>query len=171
MDLKALIREIPDFPKEGILFRDITTLLQDPAGLKYALDEMTERCRAMKPDYIVGIESRGFIFGMPIADRLGIGFVPVRKPGKLPAAIHAVEYELEYGSDRLELHQDAFKSGSRVVIVDDLLATGGTAQAAAQLIGKTEAELAGFAFAIELAGLAGRSKLPEVAVEALVVYE
>lgn len=171
MDLKALIREIPDFPKEGILFRDITTLLQDPAGLKYALDELTERCRALKPDCIVGIESRGFIFGMPIADRLGVGFVPVRKPGKLPAAIHAVEYELEYGSDRLELHQDAFKPGSRVVIVDDLLATGGTAQAAAQLIGKTEAELAGFVFAIELAGLTGRSKLPEVVVEALVVYE
>jgi len=171
MDLKALIREIPDFPKDGILFRDITTLLQNPEGLKYALDELTEQCRTFQPDYIVGIESRGFIFGMPIADRLGVGFVPVRKPGKLPAAIHAVEYELEYGNDRLELHQDAFKPGSRVVIVDDLLATGGTAQAAAQLIGKTEAELAGFAFAIELAGLEGRDRLPDVAVNALVIYE
>ena len=171
MDLKALIRDIPDFPKAGILFRDITTLLQDPAGLSYALDELTERCRALQPDYIVGIESRGFIFGMPIADRLNLGFVPVRKPGKLPAAVHAVEYELEYGSDRLEIHQDAFQPDSRVVIVDDLLATGGTAQAAAQLIEKTEAHLAGFAFAIELAGLAGRSRLPNLPVEALVVYE
>jgi adenine phosphoribosyltransferase len=171
MDLKALIRDVPDFPKAGILFRDITTLLQDPAGLKYALDQLTEQCAELSPDYIVGIESRGFIFGMPIADRLGIGFVPVRKPGKLPAAVHAVDYELEYGSDRLELHQDAFQPGRRVIIVDDLLATGGTAQAAAQLLQQTDATLAGFAFAIELAGLAGRQKLPEVPIKTLITYD
>ncbi|NJN29239.1 MAG: adenine phosphoribosyltransferase [Synechococcales cyanobacterium RM1_1_8] len=171
MDLKALIRDVPDFPKPGILFRDITTLLQDAAGLKYALDQLTDRCAALSPDYIIGIESRGFIFGMPLADRLGVGFVPVRKPGKLPAAIHGMDYALEYGSDRLELHQDALAPGSRAVIVDDLLATGGTAQAAAQLIDQTEATLAGFIFAIELAGLAGRAKLPAVPVESLVIYE
>lgn len=170
MDLKALIRDIPDFPKPGILFRDITTLLQNPAGLNFALGQLTEGCRPLAPDYIVGIESRGFIFGMPVADRLGVGFVPVRKPGKLPSEVHGIEYELEYGSDRLEVHCDAFHPGSRVVVVDDLLATGGTARATAELIEKTGAEIAGFAFAIELDGLKGRSRLPEVPLITLVNY-
>ncbi len=170
MDLKALIRDIPDFPRPGILFRDITTLLQNPEGLRYAVDRMTEYCAELQPDYIVGIESRGFIFGMPVAHQLNAGFIPVRKPGKLPAATHGAEYALEYGSDRIEIHQDALPQGSRVVIIDDLLATGGTAAAAAQLIDQTEAELAGFAFLIELLALEGRKKLPEVPMVSLVEY-
>ncbi len=170
MDLKSLIREIPDFPKPGILFSDITTLLQNPAGMCHAIDQLADQCAALNPDYIVGIESRGFIFGMPVAYKLRRGFVPIRKPGKLPAAIHAAEYELEYGSDRIEMHQDAFPPGARVVVLDDLLATGGTAAAAARLIAQTEAELVGMAFLIELAALKGRSKLPDVPVVALLEY-
>jgi adenine phosphoribosyltransferase len=170
MDLKTLIRDIPDFPKDGILFRDITTLLQNPDGLSHTIDRLAETYADHKIDYIAGIESRGFIFGTPLAYRLSSGFVPIRKPGKLPAAVHTMEYELEYGTDRLEIHQDAIPSGSRVLIVDDLLATGGTAAAAAQLINKTGAELVGFAFIIELMGLAGRSKLPEVPVNVLIQY-
>lgn len=161
MDLKALIRDIPDFPKPGILFRDITTLLQSPEGLKAVIDQLTDQFSAVQIDYVAGIESRGFIFGTPLAERLGAGFVPVRKPGKLPAAVHATSYELEYGTDTLEIHQDAFDSGRNVLIVDDLLATGGTAAAAAQLIGKTPANLIGFAFVIELTALGGRDKLPD----------
>ncbi len=170
MDLKPLIRDIPDFPKPGILFRDITTLLQNPAGMTYCIDQLSEQCAALEPDYIVGIESRGFIFGMPVACKLNRGFVPIRKPGKLPAAVHAVEYELEYGSDRIEMHQDAFAPGSRVLIIDDLLATGGTAAAAAKLIAQTDAELVGMAFVIELAALDGRKKLPDVPMITLVDY-
>jgi adenine phosphoribosyltransferase len=170
MDLKTLIRDIPDFPKDGILFRDITTLLQNPDGLSHTIDRLAETYADHKIDYVAGIESRGFIFGTPLAYRLSSGFVPIRKPGKLPAAVHTMEYELEYGTDRLEIHQDAIPSGSRVLIVDDLLATGGTAAAAAQLIHKTGAELVGFAFIIELMGLAGRSKLPEVPVNVLIQY-
>jgi len=109
MDLKSIIREIPDFPKPGISFKDITTLLGNPAALRHAIDQLEAACREMQPDYVVGIESRGFIFGMPLADRLNVGFAPVRKPGKLPAPTHSAEYELEYGCDRLEVHQDAFK--------------------------------------------------------------
>src|SRR6476661_6949967 len=141
MDLKALIREIPDFPKPGILFRDITTLLQDADGLRYTIDTLAEKCASFAPDYIVGMESRGFIFGAPLAYKMGIGFIPVRKPGKLPAAVHTVEYELEYGTDRLEMHQDALKHGCRVLIVDDLIATGGTAGATANLIQQIGCEL------------------------------
>lgn len=136
MDLKAHIREIPDFPKPGILFRDITTLLANPAALRYTIDQLAEQCAELAPNYIAGIESRGFIFGMPLAYAMGVGFAPVRKPGKLPAATHSAEYALEYGSDCLELHQDAFHPGSRVLIVDDLIATGGTASATATLIEK-----------------------------------
>jgi adenine phosphoribosyltransferase len=170
MDLKALIRDIPDFPKPGILFRDITTLLRDPAGLKYTIDQMAERCAALSPNYVVGMESRGFIFGTPLAYRLNAGFVPVRKSGKLPADVHTVEYELEYGMDRLQIHQDAFQAGDRVVIVDDLIATGGTAAAAAQLVQQTGAELVGFGFMIELTELAGRKNLPEAPVISLIQY-
>ncbi len=170
MDLKSLIRSVPDFPKEGILFRDITTLLQDPEGLNYVIDRLAEVYADQSIDYVAGIESRGFIFGTPLACRLSAGFVPIRKPGKLPAATHFTEYELEYGTDRLEVHQDAFKPGSRVLMVDDLLATGGTAAAAAHLVGKTGAHLMGFAFIIELSDLGGRGKLPDLPIESLIEY-
>ncbi|MEM9908692.1 MAG: adenine phosphoribosyltransferase [Cyanobacteria bacterium P01_D01_bin.44] len=171
MDLKALIREIPDFPKPGILFRDITTLLNDPDGLSHTVELMAEKTADLAPDYIAGIESRGFIFGMPLAYKLGLGFVPVRKSGKLPAAVHSVEYALEYGKDCLEVHQDAFPAGSRVLIIDDLLATGGTAAAAAQLIQNTGADIAGFGFVIELADLNGRQHLPDdIHITTLVEY-
>ncbi|MEM6452872.1 MAG: adenine phosphoribosyltransferase [Cyanobacteria bacterium P01_D01_bin.105] len=171
MDLKALIKDIPDFPQPGIIFRDITTLLQDPAGLQHTVIQMSEQGAELNPEYIAGIESRGFIFGMPVAHQLRKGFVPVRKSGKLPRAVHGVEYSLEYGQDCLEVHQDAFPSEARVLIVDDLLATGGTAAAAAQLIQKAGATVAGFIFVIELNDLAGRDNLPpEVPVISLVQY-
>jgi adenine phosphoribosyltransferase len=170
VDLKALIRDIPDFPKPGILFRDITTLLRDPAGLQHTIDTLADRVRDLQPEYIVGMESRGFIFGSMLAYKLGIGFIPVRKPGKLPAAIHSVEYALEYGTDRLEIHQDAVVSGSRVLIVDDLIATGGTAAATAQLLQKIDSHLVGCAFIIELDALNGRALLPDVPIISLVRY-
>ncbi|RZM81801.1 adenine phosphoribosyltransferase [Leptolyngbya iicbica] len=170
MDLKSVIREIPDFPQPGITFKDITTLLSNPDALRHAIDLLEAACRELQPDYVVGIESRGFIFGMPLADRLNVGFAPVRKPGKLPGPTHRAEYELEYGSDCLELHQDAFAPGSRVMVVDDLIATGGTAIATAELITKTGCELAGFGFVVELSDLGGRKKLPQVPVISLVQY-
>ncbi|MBE9062482.1 adenine phosphoribosyltransferase, partial [cf. Phormidesmis sp. LEGE 11477] len=160
MDLKALITDIPDFPKPGITFRDITTLLQDPAGLDHAVSELCAGADTVSPEIIAGIESRGFIFGMPVAHQMSQGFVPIRKAGKLPRAVHAVAYALEYGEDRLEIHQDAFAAGTKVLIVDDLLATGGTAAAAAELVEKAGGTVAGFSFVIELEGLAGRDKLP-----------
>lgn len=171
MDLKALIREVPDFPKPGISFKDITTLIQHPEGLRYTIDILAEKSAPLAPNYIIGMESRGFIFGTALAYKMGIGFVPVRKPGKLPAAVHSVEYELEYGTDCLELHQDALTPGCRVLIVDDLMATGGTASATAQLVQQIGCELAGFAFVIELSGLNGRQKLPDVPIITLVEYE
>ncbi|GAP96202.1 adenine phosphoribosyltransferase [Leptolyngbya sp. NIES-2104] len=170
MDLKPFIREIPDFPKPGILFKDITTLLQDPTGLRATIDLFAEKCSDLKPDFIVGMESRGFIFGAPLAYKMGIGFVPVRKPGKLPAAVHAIEYELEYGTDCLEMHQDAVQPGSRILIVDDLIATGGTAGATAQLVQRIGCELVGCAFVIELTDLKGRDRLPQVPIITLVEY-
>jgi adenine phosphoribosyltransferase len=172
MDLKSLIRDIPDFPKPGITFRDITTLLSNPEGLRYAIDTLTQKCKdaGLVPDYVVGMESRGFIFGTPLAYTLNAGFVPVRKSGKLPAAVHAVEYELEYGIDRLEIHQDAIDGRSRVLIVDDLIATGGTAKATAALLEKIGCQVLGFSFIIELTELEGRKKLPDVPVIALVQY-
>ena len=171
MDLKALIKDIPDFPQPGIIFRDITTLLQDPEGLQHTVMQLSEQGAMLEPDYVAGIESRGFIFGMPVAHQLRKGFVPVRKSGKLPRAVHSVAYSLEYGEDCLEVHQDAFPAGARVVIVDDLLATGGTAAAAAELIEKAGATVAGFIFVIELNDLAGRDNLPpEVPVASLIQY-
>jgi adenine phosphoribosyltransferase len=172
MDLKSLIRDIPDFPKPGILFRDITTLLRDPEGLRYAIDTLTQKCKeaGLAADYVVGMESRGFIFGPPLAYNLGVGFIPVRKPGKLPAAVHTVEYELEYGIDRLEIHQDALHSDCRVLIVDDLIATGGTAAATAKLLQQIGCEVVGFGFIIELGDLGGRKQLPDVPVVTLVEY-
>lgn len=170
MDLKTLIRDIPDFPKPGILFRDVTTLLSDPVGLRYSIDLLAEQVGDLQPQYIVGMESRGFIFGATLAYKLGIGFIPVRKPGKLPADVHSVEYALEYGTDKLEIHQDAVVPGSRVSIVDDLIATGGTAVATAKLLQDVGSTLVGCAFVIELADLGGRSRLPDVPIISLVRY-
>jgi adenine phosphoribosyltransferase len=171
MDLKSLIRNIPDFPKPGIVFRDITTLLRDREGLRFAIDAMAQTCQAWEPEFIVGMESRGFMFGVPLAYQLGVGFIPVRKPGKLPADCHSVEYELEYGSDRLDMHKDALDPGHRVVVVDDLIATGGTAKATADLLERAGAHVAGFCFAVELCELGGREKLPSnVPIVSLVQY-
>ena len=170
MNLKSLIRDIPDFPQPGIIFRDITTLLQNHEGLCYVIDQFANDFSDLGIDTIVAIESRGFILGSPLAYHLGAGFVPVRKPGKLPAEIHSVEYDLEYGSDCLEIHQDAITPGSKVLVVDDLIATGGTAAATAELLSKLECELLGFAFIIELTELGGRGKLPDVPVYSKVQY-
>lgn len=172
MDLKSLIRDIPDFPKPGILFRDITTVLRDPDGLRYITDCLAEKLAAagLNADYIVGMESRGFIIGAPLAYKLGLGFIPVRKPGKLPSLVHSVEYQLEYGMDSLEIHQDALQPGSRVVIIDDLIATGGTATATAKLLQQIGCELLGFGFIIELQDLQGRKHLPNVPIVTLVQY-
>lgn len=172
MELKSLIRDIPDFPRSGILFRDITTLLNNPQGLRHTIEQLTEECRRVNlaPDYVVGMESRGFIFAPPLAYQLNAGFVPVRKPGKLPAKVHSIDYELEYGTDRLEIHQDAIVPGAKVLIVDDLLATGGTARATVQLLSQTEAEVIGFAFVIELLALNGRDKLPDAPLISLIEY-
>ncbi|MEM6612898.1 MAG: adenine phosphoribosyltransferase [Cyanobacteria bacterium P01_C01_bin.72] len=172
MELKSLIRNIPDFPQPGILFRDITTLLSNTEGLRHTIDCLSKECQAanLAPEYIVGMESRGFIFATPLAYQLKAGFVPVRKPGKLPGAVHSVTYDLEYGTDRLEIHQDAITPGAKVLIVDDLLATGGTAKATAQLLEQLEVELVGFAFIIELLSLNGKDKLPDVPLISLVKY-
>lgn len=159
MDLKQHIRHVPDFPKAGILFYDITTLLRDPAGFKTAIDLLATPYTTRDIDVIVGIESRGFILGAAVAERIGAGFVPIRKPGKLPAKAIKETYDLEYGKDALEIHADAVEKGQRVLIVDDVLATGGTAAAATQLVRKLGADLQGLAFLIELIGLNGRSKL------------
>lgn len=168
--IKSMIRDIPDFPKKGILFRDITTALKDAQTLKLTVDEIYEAFKDEKIDYIAGIESRGFIYGMPLAYKLNCGFIPVRKPNKLPAETISQEYELEYGTDKIEIHKDALKKGDRVLIVDDLLATGGTAAAAAKLVSSV-AEVVGMAFVIELEELQGRNKLPEnVKILSLVKY-
>ena len=157
--LRSLIRHVPDFPKPGILFYDITTLLRDPVGLRSALDCLAAPYREAGIDAVVGIESRGFLFGIGVADRLGAGFVPVRKPGKLPARAARVAYDLEYGSDAVEMHEDALEAGHRVLIVDDLLATGGTARATAELVAGRGAVVHGLAFLIELGALDGRARL------------
>ena len=157
--LKAKIRHVPDFPKPGILFYDITTLLRDPVGLTAALDALTEPFRDQRIDLVVGIESRGFILGAAIADRLRAGFVPIRKPGKLPSGTIQQTYDLEYGSDTLEIHDDAIEPRQRVLIVDDLLATGGTARAALDLVTKTGGDVVGLAFLVELQFLNGRARL------------
>ena len=172
MELKSLIRDIPDFPQPGIIFRDITTLLNDARGLRYTIDLLSQQCQRanLAPDYIVGMESRGFIFAPPLAYQLNAGFIPVRKPGKLPALVHSIDYDLEYGTDRLEIHTDAIAPGAKVLIVDDLLATGGTAQATAKLLAQMEADVIGFAFVIELLALEGKNKLPDVPLISLVKY-
>jgi adenine phosphoribosyltransferase len=170
-DLKRLIREIPDHPKPGILFYDLTTLLQDPQGFHSLVDRLCEHYNGKKVDIVAGIEARGFIFAPALAYRLGAGFVPVRKPKKLPWKTDSVTYQLEYGSDQLEIHQDAVKPGQRVLLCDDLLATGGTASAAIQLVRKLDGEVAGAAFAVELSFLNGRAKLPGVDVFSLLKYD
>ena len=169
-DLQKMIREIPDYPKPGILFYDLTTLLQDPKGFHAMVDRLCGHYDGKKVDLVAGIEARGFIFGPALAYRMGAGFVPVRKPKKLPWKTASVTYQLEYGTDTLEMHQDAVKAGQRVLIVDDLLATGGTA-AAVKLVRQLGGEVAGAAFAVELSFLNGRGKLPGVDVFALLNYD
>lgn len=171
MDLKQYIRDVPDFPEPGILFRDITPLLRDPGARTFAIDQMTEYVRSRRPDAVVGIESRGFLFGVPIADRLGLPFVPVRKPGKLPAAHMSVEYSLEYGTGVLDIHADALGPGDRAVVVDDLLATGGTALATCKLIELLGATVDSVLFLVDLAALAGRDRLAAYTVQSFITYD
>ena len=171
IDLRAYIRDVPDFPQPGILFRDVTPLLKDPAAFAVALSGLQSYVAARAPTAIVGIESRGFLFGTPIAARLGLPFVPVRKPGKLPAAHMSIEYALEYGEGQLDIHADALVPGDRAVIIDDLLATGGTALGTAKLVEMLGARVAGLAFLIELAGLGGRERLSGYHVYSLIAYQ
>ncbi len=170
-ELKSLIREVPDFPKPGILFYDITTALKSARGLKLITDSLAEQADGRRIDVVAGIESRGFLFGPPLASELGVGFVPVRKPGKLPAETTQVSYDLEYGSDTLEIHTDAVQPGQRVLIVDDLLATGGTAAACVKLIEDLGGTVTGLSFVIELGFLNGRGKLASYDVAALLHYD
>src|ERR1022692_3123236 len=170
-DLKQLIREVPDFPKPGILFYDITTLLKDRTGLKHTIDAFKERYAGSAVDVVLGVEARGFIFAPALAYALGVGFVPVRKPKKLPAECARVSYDLEYGSDTLEVHRDAISPGSRVLIVDDLLATGGTARAVTQLVEQLGGIVAGLGFVVELTFLNGRGKLNGFDVFSLLKYD
>lgn len=171
MDLKELIKEIPDFPREGILFKDINPLLKSRRGWNQAMEELSEFCNEIRPDVIAGIESRGFIVGSALATYQGIGFVPIRKIGKLPGRTISVQYELEYGQDKLEVQVNAFEDKSKVLILDDLLATGGTASAASKLVKQAGGELVGFGFVVELTNLLGRTKLPnETPVKSLVHY-
>ena len=170
-DLRAFIRDVPDFPQPGILFRDVTPLLKDAPAFNTALDAMQNYVASRKAGAIVGIESRGFLFGTPLAARLSLPFVPVRKPGKLPAAHMSIEYALEYGEGQLDIHSDALSAGDSVVIIDDLLATGGTAVGAAKLVELLGARVAGMAFLIELKGLEGRKRLQGYDVFALIDYD
>ena len=168
--LKRLIREVPDYPKPGILFYDITTLLKDAAGLKGVIDGLSDAAKGLGIDRVVGIEARGFIFGPAVAYALSAGFVPIRKPKKLPSLVERMEYALEYGTDTIEIHRDAVEPGQRVLIIDDVLATGGTAAAAAALVEKLGGEVVALSFVIELDFLNGRSKLPGHRIESLVHY-
>lgn len=170
MDLKKYVRDIPDFPQKGVLFRDITTVLKDGEALKQAVDQMAELMEKTEYDIIAGPESRGFIFGVPIAYKLSKGFIPIRKKGKLPAETISKEYALEYGTATIEMHKDAINKGDRVYIVDDLLATGGTAKAMAEMIEEAGGVVAGFVFLIELEGLEGRKALEGYNVEAVLKY-
>jgi adenine phosphoribosyltransferase len=169
-DLKRMIREVPDFPKKGILFYDITTLLKDKTGFRKVIDTLTDLVRPFQPDSVLGIEARGFIFAPALAYNLGAGFVPVRKPKKLPAETERISYELEYGLDTLEVHKDAIKPGSRVVIADDLLATGGTALASVRLVEKLGGKVAAVTFVVELEELKGRDRLGGYEIVSLLKY-
>ena len=168
--LKKHIREVPDYPKEGILFYDITTLLKNPAALRETVDRFVWLFSDQRVDKVIGIESRGFMFAPMVAYSLNAGFVPVRKPGKLPYKTVRQSYDLEYGSDTVEMHEDAIDAGERVLIVDDLLATGGTARATAELASSRGADLLGFGFIVELAFLNGREQLPEYPIHSLITY-
>ena len=161
MDLKQKIRTIPDFPEPGILFRDITTLLSDAEALNETIERFAEHYKNEKIDVVAGVESRGFIIGTPLAIRMGLGFIPIRKAGKLPGPTYGVDYDLEYGKDRVEVHQDAIPEGSRVLLVDDLIATGGTIEGSAKLVKKVGGLIVGYAFVIELTDLKGRERLQE----------
>lgn len=171
MDLKTYIRNVKDFPKTGIMFRDITTLLNNPEAFDYTLNKLYEFAKDLKINKVVGIESRGFIFGSLLAHKLNCGFVPVRKPGKLPAEKVSISYSLEYGEDKLEMHKDAIQPGDRVLVHDDLLATGGTMNAVCQLIEKLGGEIVQLSFIIELSFLNGREKLKSYDVRSIVNYE
>lgn len=170
MDLSDYIRDVPDFPKPGILFKDITTLINHPQAFSTTIDRLTERCRPYQPTHVAALEARGYIFGAPLACNLGAGFTAVRKPGKLPAKTISVDYDLEYGSNTLELHDDSFKAGDRVLIVDDLIATGGSAAATVKLVEKLGAQVVAFGVVIELSFLNGREMLPGIPIEALLSY-
>lgn len=170
-ELKEIIRNVPDFPKKGILFYDITTLLKNGPAFSKVIDELVRRYQEKKIDLVLGIESRGFIFAAVLADRLGAGFIPVRKPGKLPAETLQATYDLEYGKDSLEIHRDAIQPGQQVLLVDDLLATGGTAAAALQLVRQLEGIVVGVAFIIELEFLHGRKKLEGCEITSLLQYQ
>jgi adenine phosphoribosyltransferase len=169
--LKSKIRNVPDFPIKGIMFRDITTLVKDPQAFKYVIDTLTERYRDKKIDQIVGIESRGFIFGGALAHRLGCGFIPARKPGKLPAETIEESYELEYGRTSLQLHIDSINKGDRIVIIDDLLATGGTIRATANMIERLGGQILEIAVVVELTFLKGREKLKNYSIYSMVDYD
>ena len=171
MDLKSKIRTVPHFPKKGIMFRDITTLLKDPKAFKYSIKKLKKYYKDKNVDVVAGPESRGFIFGAVLAHELGVGFVPIRKPGKLPAETESQEYELEYGTDKIEIHKDAIEKGQNVLIIDDLLATGGTSEAAAKLVEKLGGKVAGLAYLIELSFLKGRDKLKNYDVYSLIDYD
>ena len=170
MDIKSKIRVIEDYPIVGISFKDITTLLKDKEAFKESLNMLEDELKGIDFDYIVGIESRGFIFGAPLADRLGVGFVPVRKPGKLPGEVSEYSYDLEYGTDKLEVHRDAIHEGDKVAIVDDLLATGGTVNAVAKLVEKNGGEITAMEFLIELTELGGRDVNKNYYINTLVQY-
>src|SRR5713101_7912242 len=173
LNIKSLIRTIPDFPKPGVMFRDITTLLKHTEGFRSTIDQLVGKYRGVKIDKVVGIESRGFIIGAALAYHLKAGFIPIRKKGKLPGENFGHDYELEYGTDRLEIHCDAIQTGEKVLLVDDLIATGGTAEAAAKLIGKTGGQIVGCAFVVDLPDLGGRKRLEKLghAVVALCEFE
>lgn len=171
MDLKSLIREVPDFPQPGVNFKDISTLIKNGEAFRHVVSVMADYFRSFRPDIIVGIESRGYILGAPLAYELGCGFVLVRKPGKLPAATKKIEYTLEYGTNALEIHQDAVSPGERVLIVDDVLATGGTVSATTELVRELGGEVIGYAFLVELSFLRGRGKLTRVPVLSLAQYD
>jgi len=171
MDLKSLVRVIPDFPQKGVSFKDITTLLKDGKALRETIKRMTDPFRHKTIDKVIGVESRGFILGAPIAYELGVGFIVVRKPDKLPGATYSIEYALEYGTDVLEMHEDAIQPGERVLIVDDLLATGGTIAATADLVKRAGSTIVGYSFLVELAFLEGRKKLQDETIHSLIIYD
>ena len=171
MDIKNIIRNVPDFPIKGIQFKDITTLLKDKKAFRYCIDQITQHCKSLNIDYVAGIEARGFIIGAPVAYSLDVGFIPIRKGGRLPYKIEKITYQLEYGESVIEIHQDAFQKGNRIMVVDDLLATGGTTLAVSKLIERLGGVVVGADFIIELEMLQGREKLKDYPVFSLVKYK